>query len=105
MKVAISGANGFIGSALVKKNLLIGNDVNILTTNLKYKNSNANIFIIDKEFNNETVLNNFFKDVDIFYNCLGEISDKKQMHRINIELINIFVNFSHILTNNINIIN
>ena len=94
MKVAISGASGFIGSALVKKNLLIGNDVNILTTNSKYKIPNVKSFIANKDFSDHKILNDFFRDVDIFYNCLGETNDKKQMYKINIDVVNLFISYA-----------
>jgi nucleoside-diphosphate-sugar epimerase len=86
MKVAITGATGFIGKLLVEKHLGLGDEVNILSRRKKSDvafHDKVNYFFGDLSDVNS--LHNFVKNVDVLYHCAAEIRDESKMKLINVE--------------------
>ena len=86
MKVAITGATGFIGRELVFKHLECGNSVKILTR----KNKDQLTFPVEVQVVNGDLsdagdsLPSFVKGVDVLYHCAAEILDESKMFKINV---------------------
>ena len=86
MKVAITGATGFIGKLLVQKHLDLGDEVIILSRKEK-----SNIEFYDKvklhygDLSDANSLQNFLKDIDVLYHCAAEIRDESKMKLINVK--------------------
>lgn len=83
MKVGITGANGFIGSLLVKKHLEAGDEVHILSR--KEANNNSSVISHQGDLRDLESLKLFLNDVDILYHCAAEIKDDSKMREINVE--------------------
>ena len=86
MKVAITGATGFIGRELVLKHLECGNSVKILTRKSKDRLSFPSEVLIVNGDLSESVkfLQSFVKDVDVLYHCAAEILDESKMYKVNV---------------------
>lgn len=86
MKVAITGATGFIGKLLIKKHLDSGNEVRILS-----RKENLEIEDLDKiqvfkgDLNDRETLLSFVDNVDVLYHCAAEIKDESLMSVTNVE--------------------
>jgi nucleoside-diphosphate-sugar epimerase len=86
VKVAITGATGFIGRELVFKHLECGNSVKILTR----KNKDQLTFPVEVQVVNGDLsdagdsLPSFVKGVDVLYHCAAEILDESKMFKINV---------------------
>ena len=91
MRVAIAGATGFIGNTLVKSNLSLGHEVNILTRNTELYFHGAKVFKFSEDFQNYSELELFFENIDIFYNCLGETVNESLMQKVNVEYTKLFI--------------
>ncbi len=86
MKVAITGASGFIGKLLVKKHLEMGDEINILSrknTNEYEIYTNVKFFLGD--ICNIDSLVDFVEKVDVLYHCAAEIKEESKMQLINEE--------------------
>ena len=94
MRVAIAGATGFIGNTLVKNNLSLGHEVNILTRNSDLYFPDAKVFKFNEDLQNYSELDLFFENIDIFYNCLGEIVNESLMQKVNVEYTKLFISLS-----------
>jgi len=94
MRVAIAGATGFIGNTLVKNNLSLGHEVNILTRNSDLYFPDAKVFKFNEDLQNYSELELFFENIDIFYNCLGEIVNESLMQKVNVEYTKLFISLS-----------
>jgi nucleoside-diphosphate-sugar epimerase len=85
MKVAITGASGFIGKLLVEKHLTVGDEVHFLSRN------NNSIFPVNYklyhhigDLSSSETLKDFLKDIDILYHCAAEIGDESKMDDTNV---------------------
>lgn len=87
MKVAITGATGFIGKHLVLKHLELGDEVQIMSRkdcgNLDFSHQ-VKIFNADL-LDNKEILDAFVDGVDILYHCAAEIRDESKMFKVNVE--------------------
>jgi nucleoside-diphosphate-sugar epimerase len=82
LKIAITGATGFIGKRLVKAHLLRGDSVRILTRSSNCTvDKNVSIFYGDIAAHN--VPEDLFYDVDIFYHCAAELINPKAFETVN----------------------
>ncbi|MBA3695852.1 MAG: NAD(P)-dependent oxidoreductase [Methylotenera sp.] len=84
MKVAITGATGFIGSHLLEHHLSLGDEVNVLTRRDVPHADNVNIFFGDLSLQEPHLHPNFIKDVEVLYHCAAELNDKLQMENVNV---------------------
>jgi nucleoside-diphosphate-sugar epimerase len=87
MNIAITGATGFIGSELVKKNLELGNSVSILTR----RDNTGSLFpgkvqIIKGDLSNRnSELNLLLKNTDVLFHCAAEITSPEKMFDVNVK--------------------
>jgi nucleoside-diphosphate-sugar epimerase len=86
MKVAITGATGFIGKLLIKKHLDLGNEVRILSRkeNVDLENYDK-IKVFKGDLNDKATLLNFVDNVDILYHCAAEIKEESLMFVTNVK--------------------
>lgn len=82
MKIAITGASGFIGKLLVDKLLSEGNEVNVLTRN-RNKFIDSKVSVFEGDLNNIEVLRKFVLGVDVIYHCAAEIKNEMLMKTVN----------------------
>jgi nucleoside-diphosphate-sugar epimerase len=86
MKIAITGASGFIGSLLVKKHLDLGHEVHILSRKDKNEfDSHINFFRHQGDLLNLNSLVPFLNNTTVLYHCAAEIRDESKMHSVNVE--------------------
>jgi nucleoside-diphosphate-sugar epimerase len=86
MKIAITGASGFIGSLLVKKHLDLGHEVHILSRKDKNEfDSHINFFRHQGDLLNLNSLVPFLNNTTVLYHCAAEIRDESKMHTVNVE--------------------
>lgn len=86
MKIAITGATGFIGKLLLEKHIDLGDEVRVLSRkeNLNiFKNSNG-IKIFKGSLNDQKTLQDFVEDIDVLYHCAAEIKDRSLMELTNV---------------------
>ena len=86
MNVGITGATGFIGKALMNECLKRGFDTRVLTrseSKLHVIPSSVRVFygdLTDENYNPSNFLNN----LDVLYNCAGEINDESKMYNLHV---------------------
>lgn len=86
MKVAITGATGFIGKLLVNKHISLGDEVRILSRKEVFNFENFDkVQIFKGDLSNKKSLLNFVDNVDVLYHCAAEIKDESIMNLINVE--------------------
>jgi nucleoside-diphosphate-sugar epimerase len=85
MKIAITGASGFIGKLLVEKHLTVGDEIHFLS---RKNNSifplNDKIYHHIGDLSSSENLKDFLKGVDILYHCAAEIGDESKMNETNV---------------------
>jgi len=87
--VAVTGATGFIGQALVRRLIDRSAKIRVLTRNYKkgielWPSDSVEVFegdLVDSFYD----LKRFLKEVDILFHCAGEIRDSKKMYGTHIE--------------------
>jgi nucleoside-diphosphate-sugar epimerase len=85
MRVGITGASGFIGSALTRHHVRAGADVRCLTRNPGcqphpgVRTIEGDLAIADRR------LAAFADGLDVLYHCAGEMADERRMRRVNVE--------------------
>lgn len=84
MKIAITGATGFIGQKLVSAHLTIGDEVSYLTRINNKLIHGAKAFTADVNSPLEN-LSPFFEHVDILYHCAGELNDESIMRATHVQ--------------------
>ena len=87
MVIAITGASGFIGSALMRRHLAAGDRVRILTRGLRPLpvGFGAVAFHGDLAQPDHTGLKGFVDGVDVLYHCAAEISVTERMQATNVD--------------------
>ena len=78
MRVCVTGGSGFIGHKLIFRCLKLGYEVRYLTRSNNCLIENAIAYIGNVNSAAEVLLP-FFKDVNIFYHCAGEVNDLANM--------------------------
>jgi len=86
MKIAITGATGFIGKCLVQQHCDAGDEVNILTRrDAKNLDLNENIKVFNGDLSiQSSTLSAFVSGADILYHCAAEIRIESKMEEINV---------------------
>jgi len=86
MKIAITGATGFIGKLLVEKHLQLGDEVHVLTRNKgKIDLFDSRVKIHLGDLSHTESLTDFIENIDVLYHCAAEIRDESKMRLINVE--------------------
>ncbi|WP_034257960.1 NAD-dependent epimerase/dehydratase family protein [Altibacter lentus] len=86
MKIAVTGATGFVGRMLVKKHLQEGNHVHILSRkDLSQDNDFKKTTIHNGGLSDVTILKGFLKNTDVLYHCAAELLDTSKMVATNID--------------------
>jgi len=86
MQVAITGASGFIGSALMRRHLDAGDDVRMLTRRVRPLPAHGVVtFESDLALPDETCLKRFVDGVDVLYHCAAELHGPERMHAVNVD--------------------
>jgi nucleoside-diphosphate-sugar epimerase len=85
MRIAVTGASGFLGSALVQRHLDAGDDVRCLVrrtrTNLK-----SGVCAVEGDLcAPDERLTRFADGVDVLYHCAAEVIDPGRMRTLNVE--------------------
>ncbi len=83
MLVAITGGNGFVGQLLVKKHLLQGDRVRVLSRRETSFFNEAHIVVGDLTKSGDH-LKYFVEGADILYHCAGEINDESKMYDLHV---------------------
>jgi len=86
MTVGITGASGFIGSALVERHLASGDAVRVLTRSRR-ASAGAGLHVVvfgDLAAPDES-LTRFTDGLDVLYHCAGEVRDQARMRAVNVE--------------------
>ena len=84
MIVAITGGTGFVGSILTDRLLAEGHEIRVLTRNKEYKKNGVDSYVgdlLDESFD----VGGFVEDVDILYNCCGELADESKMRPLHVD--------------------
>ena len=86
MVIAITGASGFIGSALMRRHLAAGDRVRILTRGLRALpvGFGAAAFHGDLARPDHKNLKRFVDGVDVLYHCAAEINAAERMQAVNV---------------------
>ncbi|GEP50382.1 NAD dependent epimerase/dehydratase [Flavobacterium noncentrifugens] len=85
MKIAITGATGFIGRLLVEKHLALGDDVHILTRRPKSGlgfGEKVNFHFGD--LSDVEALRSLVENTDVLYHCAAEIREESLMKAVNV---------------------
>lgn len=85
MKIAITGASGFIGKLLVEKHLFLNDEVHVLTRKKDVFHNHQNLIIHNGSFADSAILEVFLKNADVLYHCAAEIKDEFKMDFVNVE--------------------
>ena len=83
MKIAITGASGFIGRLVAEECVRIGHEVRVLSRDHQLVINGTTTFYGDL-LNVNCDFSAFVKDVDILYHCAGEVVNKSLMHDVHI---------------------
>tara|TARA_B100001063_G_C16757156_1_gene553796 strand:- start:469 stop:1398 length:930 start_codon:yes stop_codon:yes gene_type:complete len=86
MVIAVIGASGFIGLQLVNKLLKNGHDIRVLSRKNSFPLDNVNHFKGDLLCSNFD-FNKFLKNVDILYNCSGNLHHENLMYDLHVVAI------------------
>jgi len=81
--VAITGGNGFVGQLLVKKHLLLGDCVRVLSRFETSFFNEAHVVVGDLT-QSGGYLRDFVEGVDVLYHCAGEINDESKMYDLHV---------------------
>lgn len=84
MRIGITGASGFIGSALMRRHLTAGDDVRCLTRHAGAK-WHPGITVIEGDLcSSDNQLGRFADGLDVLYHCAGELKDESRMGPVNV---------------------
>jgi nucleoside-diphosphate-sugar epimerase len=85
MKIAITGATGFIGKLLIKKHTDLGDEVHILTRKGIMNEYRDKINFHIGDLSDVNSLLSFVESADVLYHCAAEIRNEAIMDRVNVE--------------------
>lgn len=85
MKIAITGASGFIGKLLVQKHIDLGDEVHVLTRKKTLNQNSEKLHIHIGDLSDINSLLCFLDGVDVLYHCAAEIRDESIMALVNVE--------------------
>lgn len=85
MKIAITGATGFIGKLLVQKHIDLGDEVHVLTRKKTLNQNSEKLHIHIGDLSDINSLSYFLDGVDVLYHCAAEIRDESIMALVNVE--------------------
>jgi len=87
MLVGITGATGFIGSALMDECLCRGYDVRILTRQIsKVLSTPSAVDVIEGDLTKDcSGIHDFVRNLDVLYHCAGELTDESKMYDIHVD--------------------
>lgn len=78
----VTGASGMIGRKITQRLIRNGYRVRVLSRQNAFENPNTVFFKGDLE--DESILNNFIANADLFFHCAAELYDESKMWRINV---------------------
>ena len=87
MNCIVTGASGFIGSALVKRLLQNGHHVNAIIHTTSPMNQKQNLEYIHADITNPTSLQSLISDADVVFHCAALVRDygsKKEIMEVNL---------------------
>jgi nucleoside-diphosphate-sugar epimerase len=85
MEIGITGASGFIGSAIARRHVDAGDSVRCLTRRPHtITHAGVRLFECDLERPDDTLVR-FADGLDVLYHCAGEVRDLRRMHAVNVE--------------------
>lgn len=87
MKIAITGATGFIGKYLVIRSLGLGDEIRILSRKPHQElDFPSSVQVYQGSLSDDnTDLVKFLDNIDVLYHCAAEIKDPSKMDEVNIE--------------------
>lgn len=85
MKVAITGASGFIGSRLLARHLAQGDAVRVLSRDASRSFAAGVELCVGDLGESSCDLSAFVSGVDLLYHCAGELQDRKRMRQVHVE--------------------
>ncbi len=86
MKIAITGASGFIGKLLVKKHIDLGDEVHVLSRDeKKFLEFKEEVHLHIGDLSNIYSLTDFVESVDVLYHCAAEIRNESIMDLVNVD--------------------
>lgn len=92
MKIAITGAMGFVGKYLVDKHLQLGDSVRVLT---RSKVTIPNVEIFQADLTSPSLnLTSFLNEIDVLYHCAGVLSDESKMEQLHVHGTKELINFA-----------
>ncbi len=83
MVVGITGASGFIGSALVRQQLRAGHVVRCLTRRPDRQLRGVQVVEGNLEEPDDRLVR-FADGLDVLYHCAGDVADERRMHAVNV---------------------
>lgn len=84
MKIAITGATGFIGKVLVQKHIDLGDEVHVLTRKKTLNQNSEKLHIHIGDLSDINSLLFFLDGVDVLYHCAAEIRNESIMDLVNV---------------------
>ena len=85
MRVGITGASGFIGSALVRRHLDAGDIVRCLTRDVRRCPATGAELVEGDLCRQDDRLVRFVDGLDVLYHCAGELADEGRMTAVNVD--------------------
>ena len=85
IRILLTGATGFIGSAFLRKAIQNGWSVRIIVRNANSYASLQGVEIIEGDLSEPMNWDFAVKDIDLIVNTAAELKDKRIMHRVNFE--------------------
>jgi len=83
-KAAVTGARGLIGLHIVKKLLMEGWHVRVLSRHYDGVTEHQNIQVVVADITDGEALANLLNDVSAVFHCAAEIHDESRMHEVNV---------------------
>lgn len=88
MKCFVTGANGYIGSSLIKRLINQNHQVTGLLHRSIPKQPVKGVTYVKGDINDAETYSSFFEDIDIVFHCAAKVSDygpKKDFYKVNVE--------------------
>jgi nucleoside-diphosphate-sugar epimerase len=86
MVVGITGASGFVGSALMRRHIDAGDVVRCLSRQSKATSQQSGVQVIEGDLERpDEALARFSDGLDVLYHCAAEVRDVRRMQAVNVE--------------------